>query len=84
MDMQVIIMLFLNSVISIIYTVCPGRTAVYPVFMQMLIRQDECLEFDPALFIGVVEKVVVSGTKKNVQLRFVLGDGEEHMICGGC
>ena len=35
----------------------------------MLAGQEECLEFDPALFTAFVEKVVVSGTKKDVRLR---------------
>ena len=49
--------------------------------MRMLARQEECLEFDPALFTAFVEKVVVSGTKKDVRLRFVLRDGSEYNIC---
>ena len=47
-------------------------------FMRMLARQEECLEFDPALFTAFVEKVVVSGTKKDVQLVYVLKDGTEY------
>lgn len=34
-------------------------------FMRLLASQEECLGFDPALFTAVVEKVVVSGTKKD-------------------
>ena len=44
-------------------------------FMRMLAGQEECLEFDSAVFTVFVERVVVSGTKKDVQLRFVLRDG---------
>lgn len=51
-------------------------------FMRMLIGQEECLEFDPAVFTAFVEKVIVSGTKKDVQLRFVLRDGTEYGIDG--
>ena len=47
-------------------------------FMRMLVGQEECLEFDPSLFTAFVEKVVVSGTKKDVQLVFVLRDGTEY------
>ena len=49
-------------------------------FMRMLARQEECLEFDPALFTAFMEKVVVSGTKKDVQLRFMLRDGSEYKV----
>lgn len=49
--------------------------------MRMLARQEECLEFDPALFTAFVDKVVVSGTKKDVRLSFVLRDGSEYNIC---
>ena len=49
-------------------------------FMRMLARQEECLEFDPAVFTAFVEKVVVSGTKKDVRLRFVLRDGSEYKV----
>ena len=51
-------------------------------FMRMLAGQEECLEFDPALFTAFVEKVVVSGTKKDVKLSFVLRDGSEYKIDG--
>lgn len=51
-------------------------------FMRMLAGQEECLEFDPALFTAFVEKVVVSGTKKDVRLRFVLRDGSEYKVDG--
>lgn len=51
-------------------------------FMRMLAGQEECLEFDPAVFTAFVEKVVVSGTKKDVQLRFVLRNGSEYKIDG--
>ena len=46
--------------------------------MRMLAEQEECLEFDPAVFTAFVEKVVVSGTKKDVRLRFALRDGTEY------
>ena len=49
-------------------------------FMRMLAGQEECLEFDPAVFTAFVEKVVVSGTKKDVRLRFVLRDGSEYKV----
>ena len=51
-------------------------------FMRMLAEQEECLEFDPVVFTAFVEKVVASGTKKDVQLRFVLRDGSEYGIDG--
>ena len=50
--------------------------------MQMLTEQEECLEFDPALFTAFVERVVVSGTKKDVVLRFVMRDGSEVTVDG--
>ena len=49
-------------------------------FMRMLAGQEECLEFDPALFTVFVERIVVSGTKKDVVLRFVMRDGTEYSI----
>lgn len=49
-------------------------------FMRILAEQEECLEFDPALFTAFVEKVVVSGTKKDIRLSFVLRDGSEYEI----
>ena len=51
-------------------------------FMRMLAGQEECLEFDPAVFMAFVDKVVVSGTKKDVQLRFMLRDGSEDKVDG--
>ena len=51
-------------------------------FMRMLAGQEECLVFDPAVFAAFVEKVVVSGTKKEVRMRFVLRDGSEYRIDG--
>ena len=50
--------------------------------MRMLAGQEECLEFDPALFTAFVEKVVVSGTKKDVQMVYVLRDGSEYKVDG--
>ncbi len=49
-------------------------------FMRMLAGQEECLEFDPAVFTAFVEKVVVGGTKKDVRLVFVLRDGSEYTL----
>ena len=51
-------------------------------FMRMLVGQEECLEFDPAVFTAFVEEVIVSGTKKDIQLRFVLRDGSEYKVDG--
>ena len=51
-------------------------------FIRMLDGQEECLEFDPALFTAFVEKVVVSGSKKDVRLSFVLRDGSEYKVDG--
>lgn len=51
-------------------------------FMRMLTEQEACLEFDPAVFTAFVEKVVVSGTKKNVVLRFVMRNGMEYKVGG--
>ena len=50
--------------------------------MRMLAGQEECLEFDPALFTAFVEKVVVSGKKKDVRMVFVLRDGSEYRVDG--
>ena len=50
--------------------------------MRMLAGQEECLEFDPAVFTAFVEKVVVSGTKKDVRLVYVLRDGSEYKVDG--
>ena len=52
------------------------------IFMGMLKEQEECLEFDPVLFAAFVEKVIVSGQKKEVVLTFILRDGSEHRIVG--
>ena len=51
-------------------------------FMRMLAGQEKCLEFDPAVFTAFVEKVVVSGTKKDVRLVYVLRDGSEYRVVG--
>ena len=51
-------------------------------FMRMLAGQEKCLEFDPAVFTAFVEKVVVSGTKKDVWMRFMLRDGSEYKVDG--
>ena len=50
------------------------------IFMGMLKEQEECLEFDPVLFAAFVERVIVSGQKKEIVLTFVLRDGSEHRI----
>ena len=47
-------------------------------FMRMLASQEVCLEFDPAVFTAFVEKVVVSGTKKDVRLMYLLRNGSEY------
>ena len=49
-------------------------------FIRMLAEQEECLEFDPVLFTAFVERVVVSGTKKDVVLRFVMRDGSDYEV----
>ena len=48
--------------------------------MRMLARQEECLEFDPTLFTAFVEKVVISGTKKDLRLVYVMRDGSEYKV----
>ena len=48
--------------------------------MGMLKEQKECLEFDPVLFVAFLDKVVVSGQKKEAVLTFVLRDGSEQRI----
>jgi hypothetical protein len=48
----------------------------------MLAEQEECLEFDPAVFTSFVKEVVVSGTKNDVRLKFVLRDGSEYKVVG--
>ena len=58
------------------------RTKKCSLFMRMLTEREECIEFDPALFIGVIEKVVVSGMKKIIWIRFVLGNGSKSAISG--
>lgn len=49
-------------------------------YMRLLKEQEECLEFDPVLFTAFVEKVIVSGEKKQVTLTFVMRDGSEHQV----
>ena len=58
------------------------RSKRISLFMRMLVGQEECLEFDPALFTAFVEKVIVSGTKKDIRLSFVLRDGSEYKVDG--
>ena len=50
------------------------------IFMGMLKEQEASLEFDPVLFAAFVEKVIVSGQKREVVLTFFLRDGSEHRI----
>ena len=50
--------------------------------MLMLAGQEEDLVFDLMLFTAFVEKVVVSGTKKDARLDYVLMDGSEYKIDG--
>ena len=51
-------------------------------FTRMQAGQEECLEFDLAVFTAFVEKVVVSGTKKEVRLVYVLRDGSVYRVDG--
>ncbi len=51
-------------------------------FMRMLAGQKECLAFDSAVFTAFVDKVVVSGAKKDTRLVYVLRDGSEYGIDG--
>ena len=51
-------------------------------FMRMLAGQEECLEFDPTVFTAFVERVIVSGMKKDIRLVYVLRDGSEYKIDG--
>ena len=51
-------------------------------FMRMIAGQEECLEFDPTVFTAFVERVIVSGMKKDIRLVYVLRDGSEYKIDG--
>ena len=53
------------------------RARKIELYMGLLERQDERVEFDSALFALFVDKVIVSGTKRDIQLRFNLADGSE-------
>lgn len=53
------------------------RARKIELYMSLLARQDDELDFDPVLFTLFVDKVIVSGTKRDVHLRFVLADGSE-------
>ena len=53
------------------------RARKIELYMGLLERQDEELDFDAVLFALFVDKVIVSGTKRDVHLRFVLADGSE-------
>ena len=44
-------------------------------FLQKVEGMEECLEFDPGVFSVLVDRVVVSGRKKDVGLRFVSKGG---------
>jgi len=53
------------------------RARKIELYMRMLQRQEGDIDFDPVLFTVFVDKVVVSGTKKYVRLKFILADGSE-------
>ena len=53
------------------------RARKIELYMGLLQRQDEEMDFDPVLFALFVDKVIVNGTKRDVRLRFVLADGSE-------
>lgn len=59
-----------------------SRAKKASLFIGLLSEQQECIDFDPALFTVYVERVVVSGTKKDTELTFVLMDGSEYTIEG--
>ena len=44
-------------------------------YMGLLQRQDEEMDFDPTIFTLFVDKIIVNGTKRDVRLRFILADG---------
>ena len=59
-----------------------SRAKKASLFVGLLSEQQECMDFAPALFTVYVEQVVVSGTKKDTELTFVLMDGSEYKIEG--
>ena len=56
------------------------RARKIQLFMNRLAEQEACLDFDPTLFTIMVDKVIVSGTKQEPTLTFVLQDGSEHIV----
>lgn len=56
------------------------RARKIKLFMNRLAAQEACLDFDPTLFTIMVDKVVVSGTKQETTLTYVLQDGSEHIV----
>ena len=61
---------------SIVYP-CIYSALTIELYMRLLQRQDEEVDFDPVLFALFVDKVIVCGTKRDVRLRFVLAGGSE-------
>lgn len=55
------------------------KTSLY---IGLLSEQQECVDFDPALFTVYVERVIVLGTIKNIGFTFVLMNGSEYMVDG--
>lgn len=49
-------------------------------FMRLLAGQEKCMEFDPVLFKAFMERVAVTGTKRDVRLDFVLRDRREWKV----
>ena len=58
------------------------RAKQISLFMRMLAGQEERLKIDPAVFTAFVERVVVSGTKRDTRLKFALGGMEKYGIDG--
>ena len=56
------------------------RAKQISLFMQMLAKQSDCLEFDPKLFSAFIDHVVVDGEKKNYRLNYVFRDGTEYSV----
>lgn len=53
------------------------RWARIRLFISVLEKQEEGLEFDAGLISVFLEKLVVSGTKEDMRVRFILSDGSE-------
>lgn len=49
-------------------------------FLHMLREQEVCTEFDPMLFTGLIDQIVVLGDKKHFDLKFVFRDGTECVV----